>query len=191
MTFPEKVQLEDEMIPDQLRVGFWGYTRYYTVNGTNNQYLVEGCASFPEEITFDSAFVSARVFAIMTPIFTTLSALLVCQMSGATDKRVNYCLCAPLLLATIFSGLSLLVFSSFICETKNWDLEGYMGNQRCILGPGAIIVIVNTILLFIATVLVFLTPRGDYESGEEEKDAEDKPAEEDEEEPKKEEEPKE
>mmetsp|Transcript_19749 Transcript_19749/g.29939 ORF Transcript_19749/g.29939 Transcript_19749/m.29939 type:complete len:231 (+) Transcript_19749:106-798(+) len=190
VVFPEPVT-SNEFRPEKVSIGFWGYNHFYFYNGTNSGdseqefWRVEGCKAYLDEDadTLDATFQAARVFAILTPIFAILSAILVCTMGNFGNSKVTKCLSGLLLLTTLFSGLSLLFFSSDVCETKNWrpKIAELMEDQTCHLDTGSIIVVVNTILLFLIAVMVYFMPTGEstYTAG-----GEDEAVAKDEEEPK-------
>mmetsp|Transcript_23435 Transcript_23435/g.34588 ORF Transcript_23435/g.34588 Transcript_23435/m.34588 type:complete len:224 (+) Transcript_23435:68-739(+) len=155
VAFPQDIG-KGYFLPKKLEIGFWGHSGYALVQDINeNIWKVDVCYTYSEAAStnIDGTFEAARVFAIMTPIFGIISSILwCCEFLTKSRKKL---LCIPLLLTTIFSGLSLLVFSSNVCNTKNW--ENFDGTeQSCILSNGSIIAITNTILYFLSAIMVYV-----------------------------------
>mmetsp|Transcript_18548 Transcript_18548/g.28035 ORF Transcript_18548/g.28035 Transcript_18548/m.28035 type:complete len:235 (-) Transcript_18548:205-909(-) len=164
--FPREVGL-DILMPRNIEIGFWGRSGYTYWRNYEGIWQVGVCYAYTEKNTevFDSAFTAARVFSILTPIFALVTSLILC--SAGYQPRMMKLLCIPLLLTTLFSGLTLLIFSSAVCDTNNWAWPEYFKRQSCELGSGGIVVIVNTILFFLSTVMLFFMARALESSSEE------------------------
>lgn len=161
-------------LPQNLEIGLWGGSGYYywgNFDGTGVPpvWQVHFCFPYDDEESehFDTAFIAARVFSILTPIFAILTSAAVCFI-GFKNHRICKVLCVPLLYTTVFQGLTLLIFLSDMCKSSALKFSDYFKDQKCELSTGSKVVIVNTLLFLLSTVMLYEVARRAEQSSKDE-----------------------
>ncbi|KAL7521116.1 hypothetical protein ACHAWX_005810 [Stephanocyclus meneghinianus] len=148
--------------PFKLNFGLWYYQGYSVVANPDQIIVYELCRSYPDGVTIDSKWKSARAFstlAIVVGGLVTLWALVAtCSPTSKSTNRVGGIL---FLLCCLFQGLAFLIMSSNACnstliqdldEITRFDIQV---EDTCAMIAGANCTIAATVLWFCAAIPAF------------------------------------
>ena len=127
----------------------------------------ETCVSYPDGVNEDAYWQTAKAFSIIAPIWGTLSwCTILMARDNPTMAKVTGLL---LMLATLFQGLTLMVFKSDLCDASENQLFAQAfpirqatgtltTDDRCNIGRSAGVSIAATCLWFIAGLVALVLP---------------------------------
>ena len=128
---------------------------------------METCVSYPDGVEEDSYWQTAKAFSIIAPIWGVFSwcTILLAGKNPTMAKVIGLLL----MLATLFQGLTLLIFKSDLCDASSNQLfeEKYPLRQasgllttedRCDIGRSAAVSIAATCLWFLAGAVALVLP---------------------------------
>jgi hypothetical protein len=149
----------------EVNFGTWRYNSfsYYQDVNTGDVWKIEGCSSYPDGIEKDTAWKAAQAFSIIAPVWGTFAACPV-MMSGKNPSMAKAA-GMLLMLASLFQGLTLLLWTSYICDAAtNPFFDGLLSSgqslteDHCALGRSAIVSICATCLFFVGGAIALAMP---------------------------------
>ena len=138
----------------EVSFGLWRYQDFVLIQNvdTGDVWKVDTCAGYPDDVSIDAYWKSARAFSIIAPILGVLTAGL-----GCFKPELGKLLGAVFILVTTCQGLVFLFFKSDVCDgTDNPVVDAVISpfiEEECELGPNGIMGIVATCLWFLVAII--------------------------------------
>lgn len=154
--------------PISYQLGIWYYQWWSTVISSSGTYVFESCHGYPDAVTIDDSWKSARAFSVIAFVLSIIMIVAACVSACATNTidydrghtRTQSWAAPVYLLLAISEGLTLLLLNSNACKNNIFRLLENLGGltfpDTCSLATGGKLAISSTAFWAAAAVSSFL-----------------------------------